>query len=377
MQFEYVSDEVFQNILERDYDEIQRCINTKAAKSVLILAGSIVEALLSDYFIENLPSGCTQSTILNSSLANLLDLAENEGLITRSDKNLATVIKDYRNLIHPGKEVRKHEQFDFETSELSFKILNLLIRKIEKRYREKYRYTAKDIMTSLNEDWNYRSIYSSVITRLNNAEKNKLIDELINQENKLKARFQKFELEFAYENTYEYIDEVKSLTNELKPLLKQEAIRSYLKELATSIASGHSLQALSLYNLFHEELHLLPIYEQEMIAIYMLSLYNEIYHDSRQLALEKTYSTIGKYLDKDKSGDYLKSVCVNAMVNFCGIDVDYQFDVLEQILNSFPESIKDEALIYLKEMLLPSKEIPDHIRRDFVEPAVKRGLLFD
>ncbi|MCU7550888.1 hypothetical protein OCK74_17340 [Chitinophagaceae bacterium LB-8] len=375
MQFEFVSDETFQTILERDYDELQRCLGSKAAKSVLILAGSIVEALLSDYFIENLPAGHTQATILNLALSNLLDLAENEGLISRSDKNLATVIKDYRNLIHPGREVRKNEQFDFETAELSFKILNLLIRKIERKYREKFGYTADDIMASLNEDWNYHSIYSSVITRLSIAEKNKLIDELVSQENKLKSKFVKFEGEFNYENTYENIEEVKSLVTELKPILKQETILSYLKELVHAVTSGHSLQALALYNLFHEDLHLLPEQEQEMVSIYMLSLYSDISENSSDLAVEKTYSTIGKYTKTEKGKDYLKSVCGFAIPHFGGAGVNYEFDVLEQILNSFSEAVKDEVLADLKAKLLPLENVPANIKKDFVEPAVKRGIL--
>lgn len=130
MQFEFVNDETFQIILERDYEEVQKCLETKSSKSILVLSGSIVEALLSDYFIENLPFGQTQTTILSATLFELLDFAEAVGIITKSEKNLATVIKEYRNLIHPGREVRKNEQFDFETAQLAFQILNLLIRKI-------------------------------------------------------------------------------------------------------------------------------------------------------------------------------------------------------------------------------------------------------
>lgn len=375
MQFEFVSDETFQTILERDYEEAKLCLETKASKSILILSGSIIEALLTDFFYENLPAGQTQATILNSTLAVLLDLAENESVITKSEKNLATVIKDYRNLIHPGREVRKKELFDFETAELSFKILNLLIRKIERKYREKFFFSAQDIINSLNEDWNYSSIYSVVVPKLSTGEKNNLIDLFVDIENAKKAKFIHFEGDFNYEDKFENRDEVKEYVTELKPLLKEETIKSYLKELVISVTSGHNLQALSLYNLFHEELHLLTEEEQNLVAIYMLSLFSDIFEDCRTLAYEKTYSTIGKYAKSDKAISHLHSLCSFAIPHFGGSGIDYELDVLEQILNSFPDAIKTDTLEKLKQNLLPLEKVPKNIITDFVTPLTNRGLI--
>jgi len=375
MQFEFISDDTFQMILERDYEEVQKCIETKSAKSVLVLSGSIVEALLSDYFIENLPAGQTQATILATTLASLLDMAEAEAIITRSEKNLATVIKDYRNLIHPGREVRKNEQFDFETAQLAFQILNLLIRKIQRKYREKFAYTAEDILNSLNEDWNYNSIYSTVITRLSTGEKNNLIDAFVDIENKEKSKFIHYEGKFEYAEKYPEISDVKSYVIELKPLLKQETIISYLKELVISVTSGHSLQAVSLYNLFHEDLHLLSEEDQLMVATYMFSLLGNILENYRELAADKTFSTIGKYAKGDKGKQLLKEFCSFAIPHFGGKAIDFEIDLLEQILNSFPEDVKDEALADLKQNLLPLDKVPKDIIENFVTPMTKRGLL--
>lgn len=375
MQFEFVSDDVFQSILERDYEEVQKCIEGKSAKSVLVLSGSIVEALLSDYFIENLPAGQTEASILSTTLAALLDFAEADGIITRSEKNLATVIKDFRNLIHPGREVRKNEQFDFETAQLAFQILNILIRKIQRKYREKFAYTAEDILNSLNGDWNYNSIYSTVITKLSNGEKNNLIDAFIDIENKEKSKFVHYEGKFEYAEKYPEIYDIKYYVTELKPLLKQETIKSYLKELVISVTSGQSLQALSLYNLFHEDLHLLTEEEQLMIATYMFSLLGDILENYRQLAADKTYSTIGKYAKGDKGKELVKNFCSFAIPHFGGSAIDFEIDLMEQILNSFPEEVKTETLAKLKDDLLPLDKVPKRIIDAFVTPMVKRGLL--
>lgn len=49
MNFDFISDDNFRNILQRDFEELNKCIEIKASKSVLILSGSIIEAILTDY----------------------------------------------------------------------------------------------------------------------------------------------------------------------------------------------------------------------------------------------------------------------------------------------------------------------------------------
>lgn len=375
MQFKFVNDETFQKILERDYEEVQKCLETKSSKSVLVLSGSIVEALLSDYFTENLPIGQKYVTILSTTLSALLDFAEEGGIITKSEKNLATVIKDYRNLIHPGREVRKSEQFDFETAQLAFHILNLLIKKIQRKYIEKFTYSSEDILNSLNKDWNYNSIFSTVITKLNNGEKNNLINAFIDIEYNNKSKFHHFKGEFEFAENHSEIHDIKLLVSQLKPILKKEAIKAFLKELVVSVTSGNSLRALSIYNLFHEDVHILEEEEQLMVATYMFSLLSDILENYRELVADKTYSTIGKYAKGDKGKDLVNNFCSFAITHFRFDTIDFEIDLMEHILNSFPDEVKIEALKKLKEDLLPLEKLEPTIKVFFVIPMVKRGLL--
>lgn len=142
-----------------------------------------------------------------------------------------------------------------------------------------------------------------------------------------------------------------------------------------SVTSGHSLQALSLYNLFHEDLHLLTEEEQLMVATYMFSLLGDILENYRELAADKTYSTIGKYAKGDKGKELLKSFCSFAIPHFGGNAIDFEIDLMEQILNSFPDEVKVEVLTKLKEDLLPLDKVPKRIIDEFVTPMTKRGLL--
>jgi hypothetical protein len=51
--FDYITAKEFRQSLEADYAELQLCVESKAWKSVQVLAGSIVEALLIDYLAAN------------------------------------------------------------------------------------------------------------------------------------------------------------------------------------------------------------------------------------------------------------------------------------------------------------------------------------
>lgn len=138
MEFEFVGDHSFQSILKRDFKEVQKCIEVGANKAAIILSGSILETILTDYFSENLPPEKTKDSILKLSLNSLLELAVQTHLISSSDNSLATVLKTYRNLIHPGREVRSAEDVDNNTAKLAFSILELLLEKIEKKYKEHF-----------------------------------------------------------------------------------------------------------------------------------------------------------------------------------------------------------------------------------------------
>ena len=96
MVYGFIHDKKFKNLLEGNYLELEQCIHVKAIKAVLILSGSITEAILTDYLLEKLPVGTSKNEALKSSLSELLQLAENDSLIGSRDKKLEEIIKDYQ-----------------------------------------------------------------------------------------------------------------------------------------------------------------------------------------------------------------------------------------------------------------------------------------
>jgi len=380
MEFEYISDSGFQEILKRDFIELKKCQEVKAAKSILILCGSILEAVLADYFSENLPVNVTKAGVLQLPLSALLDHAESSMIINKSDKSLATVIKDYRNIIHPGREVRKQENFDIRNAELSIQILELILSKIEYKYKEKYDLNADDILFNLNEDWHYRSIYGSVITKLNSNQREKLFNELVEIEIELKEAYAFFNMmsgEKTEQPVYENITNVKEFTLQLKPLLSKEAIMSKLGELKKSVTSGEKLDALSFFNILHEEIVLLSPEDQELIGIYIITVYSQtcFYIEANDYYHDKTFSTIGKYLCSQKALEKVKEAFQECIISFTMNPMLHEMDTFEQVLNSFSEDIRKRLLKDIESWIDPNSEIMNV--EDFRQEAIKRGLIQD
>ena len=132
--FDFVSDDKFRSILERDFAELQVCLNNNAVKSVLVLSGSIIEAILLEYFINNIPTNMNKNQVLKLTFANLINEAHTEGLISSISKDLSSVIRNYRNLIHPGKEVRTQETYDYETGAVSLHLVKIILKEIKENY---------------------------------------------------------------------------------------------------------------------------------------------------------------------------------------------------------------------------------------------------
>ena len=150
--FDFIADPKFRALLERDFEELEKCVEAKASKSVLILSGSIIEALLIEFFTHNPPGSKTKTQVLKMALNELIDEASNIGLIKPQSKDLSTVVRNYRNLIHPGVEVRKNEDFDFNTAVVAYHLVKMIVNETKESYLQKYGYKGIDIYNKILSD---------------------------------------------------------------------------------------------------------------------------------------------------------------------------------------------------------------------------------
>jgi hypothetical protein len=119
----YMHDTDLRTIVERDYVELRvRAYPSGAWKSTVILAGSILEAILFDVLSDPKRHATTMASSMcptNKSgpkidvltgdwkLEKLIDVAVDTGILPkpRAD-SIDQVLRDYRNFVHPKKEIR-------------------------------------------------------------------------------------------------------------------------------------------------------------------------------------------------------------------------------------------------------------------------------
>lgn len=123
-----VNSEELQKSLDRDIRENAYALICRSYKSALIMSGSIVEAFLFDLLSSK---GITSHPVENGKaidtdrmdLNQLLFVSKSLGLISDDVFHLAHVLRGYRNLIHPGVEIRRKAiQLNENTAKLAWDI---------------------------------------------------------------------------------------------------------------------------------------------------------------------------------------------------------------------------------------------------------------
>ncbi len=141
MSFEFVANNDLRRIIERDYEELQRIKAASAPKSGLVLAGSLIEALLLAA-LKSDPSAPDEINVrgksLNSwTLGDLIDEAVRVGLISASAQSFGHAVREYRNLVHPGREIKSKYKAEIEEAEIAEKVLEIVVRDLRKLPRER------------------------------------------------------------------------------------------------------------------------------------------------------------------------------------------------------------------------------------------------
>jgi hypothetical protein len=171
--FDFITDEEFRMSLERDFKEMNLCIQNGAYKAAVVLAGSIVEAVLIDYVIAE--GILAREEALKLDFGKVLTLCKEKKIITDKTSDLSSVIKSYRNLIHPGRALRLNEAVDKDTAEVSRALVNIVLTEVEKQKKENYCYTAEQIIAKIKSDSNALAILSILIKKTNPKELERLM----------------------------------------------------------------------------------------------------------------------------------------------------------------------------------------------------------
>jgi hypothetical protein len=179
MNFDFISQTEFRQSLEADFQEMIRCSETGAWKSVSVLAGSIVEALLIDYLVAT-KEGRTGKDPLKMDLAEAIALCRAEGVLTERTSDLSSVVRSYRNLIHPGRTVRLKEATPNEsTAAIAQALVKLIVSEVAEKRKAAFGLTGEQIVSKLDRDSGSLAILKHLLDEVSDVEKTRLILDLI------------------------------------------------------------------------------------------------------------------------------------------------------------------------------------------------------
>jgi len=281
--FVFVSNDEYKELLTRDFKELVECVNAGLNKSVLVLAGSILEAVLIEYFTSTASNNTESKRILDLKLYQLIEKAESEGLISKKAKELSGVVRDYRNYIHPAKEIRGLDSVDGESANIAYSLLKMILKEISANYYKKYEHKAEAIYNKITTDSFASSIFKDIINRMGKSEINKLLFLLLNY----------------YKQSREYDDEednpfsmsrysIYSYYNKMRPFIDDEIIKKHLNDFYKEVEQGSEKMVFTYFDFFGHELNLLGQERKQLALKYIYKVLYGIYGNLRILDYKNT-----------------------------------------------------------------------------------------
>jgi hypothetical protein len=132
----FIKNKDVRDILKRDYHEIQKSAISECWKSVIILCGSSIEAILLDLLIQNeseakkASAAPSKSNLNKWHLHDMIEVALELELVPTGIGKLSHSIREYRNIIHPGNEIRQELTIAPEEANIAIEVMNILYREL-------------------------------------------------------------------------------------------------------------------------------------------------------------------------------------------------------------------------------------------------------
>jgi len=179
-QFDFVGDERFRNSLISDYGEILRSMRCGAWKAVHVLAGSVVEAVLVDYLVTtDYQKKHPNKDPLKMELGPIIDACKMEGVLSQRTADLSSVIRDYRNLIHPGKVIRLNERLSSNSGMIAKTLVDVIVEEISRDKASTYGFTAEQIVNKISKDSSAMTVLAHFLKETKEFERERLLTRVI------------------------------------------------------------------------------------------------------------------------------------------------------------------------------------------------------
>lgn len=261
--FDFITTKDFRESIAADYAEMNRAAEAKAWKSVHVLAGSIIEALLVDYLLTVPNPARARKDPLKIDLAELISVCRNEKALTERTADLSSLIRSYRNLIHPGRVVRLQESPpDERTAKIVISLVDIIAEELSNAMRKVVGLTAEQILSKIVNDDNAVSILKHVLPEVHENQRQRLVKELLPErhvqvileaevmEDDDPLRFEAFLEKERLQEAYRVV--LQSLSADFRTSLMREFVRMLRED------PGHEVRRYSKAFVWFEDLDFVP-----------------------------------------------------------------------------------------------------------------------
>lgn len=126
-------------VLQKRWDEAQRCVDAEAHLSAIIIMGSLLEGLLLGVFQKNpaVANKCPSAPKDNKSgrvkdfanwkLAEMIDVAHHVNWLGIDVKKFSHTLREFRNLIHPYEQIKTRSNPDKDTCNISCSVVQAAV----------------------------------------------------------------------------------------------------------------------------------------------------------------------------------------------------------------------------------------------------------
>lgn len=173
--FDFITDEHLRKSLDSDLLEIANCAEARAWKAVHVLAGGVIEAVLVDHLTATPHKTLSKGDILKMDLGKLIEACEKDKVLSAKTVALSAAVKEYRNLIHPGRALRLSETPDENGATVVRALLEMVVQEVSSRKKQEYGYTAEQLVSKLERDSSVMPILPHLLRDMRDTERKRFL----------------------------------------------------------------------------------------------------------------------------------------------------------------------------------------------------------
>jgi len=295
LDFDFITDEQFRRSLVSDYKELKECQEAGSWKAIYVLAGSIVEAMLIEYLVITgiRPNG---KSPLEIDLAKAIEACQEASVIQPDTASLCTVIRGYRNLIHPGRVIRLGQSITREGAHIAINLVSLIANEVSERRKANYGQTAEQIVKKVRSDQHSLVLLPSLIAETNEHERTKLIETTI---------LEAYAAEESFIPSEDILERLRQCYRQVMESLPEATRRKSIERFAQSIRNDSIEKIQSFGDSFFsaKDLNLLSAKEAALVVKHLLTRLDDNSVGITPQFL-KSIIGIGKFIPADEVGKF-------------------------------------------------------------------------